>query len=110
MVVVECKASDVITKFEKGKSLQDLANIYSLIKRTDRASKILRSKWQGLKKNTKTEYNKINNNEKGIANAPCYIICMSNLDESVLNTVGSTITEISNKFDSDMEKGLSHVL
>ena len=62
---------DASSKHQKDKGWLDLVNEFNSQQRTARTDKMLRSKWEALKKETKHEYNKIKNYNSGTGGGPC---------------------------------------
>ncbi|KAH1021761.1 hypothetical protein HUJ04_011245, partial [Dendroctonus ponderosae] len=83
--VIECKKTDTVTNGAKAAEWRTIATTFNAICGTGRTGKMLRSKWDSLKKSTKKEYAELRSQVYKTGGGPLPDLNLTGLRKRVLN-------------------------
>ncbi|ERL86664.1 hypothetical protein D910_04070 [Dendroctonus ponderosae] len=99
--VIERKKTDTVTNAAKAAEWRTIATTFNAICGTGRTGKMLRSKWDSLKKSTKKEYAELRSQVYKTGGGPLPDLKLTGLGKRVLNLVGVSAKGTECEFDSD---------
>lgn len=99
--VVECKKTDAVSSNTKETEWQAIETKFNAECGTGRTSKMLRSKWDSLKKTTKKEYAEYKQRLYKTGGGPPADLKLHKISDKVLSIIGVAATGTTSRFDSD---------
>ncbi|KAL1493681.1 hypothetical protein ABEB36_009376 [Hypothenemus hampei] len=102
--IIECKKSDTVTNADKASAWQKITNLFnSKFGNKHRDQKILKTKYDNLKKITKKKYASIKLHLRGTGLGPPTIAVMTATEKDIQELLGSQVTGLISEFDNDAE-------
>lgn len=102
--IIECKKTDCTSNARKEAEWKKIEVQFNASCGTGRTAKMLRSKWDSMKKTTKKEYAEKKQQFYGTGGGPMADIKLESTKEKILEIVGVGATGLLNQYDSDLSK------